>query len=520
MNFLNRFKYARDSYLITVLIIAIVLMVNFIAANHFVRVDLTKNQFYAVSKASKTIMRNLDDIVTVKVFFSEELPPNLFAVRQYVNDILGELTSYSNRNLMVDFLNPESSAMRNEAIQLGIPQIQMNIVEKDKLEVKNGFLGVAVIYGDKIEVLPVVQNIMNVEYDLVAAIKKVTAEESRVIGFLTGHEEPSLEQRVGVGQLGDTYYILRQAMNKNYQVVPINFAEVGLPEDIDTLLIAGSKTIFTDEEKYAIDQFLLDGGNLVLFLDGINVKSDLQAEVLDLGLDNLLVHYGVGIEKQFVLDQSNERASFNQGFMNFIVSYPFWIKAVNRYFDSVNPIVSTLEYIVFPWTSPLNVFERDGMTATVLANTTDNAWVQSEPFNLDPGLIQDFSEKYQYPLAVLLEGEFTSFFDDRTGEEGHLQSSIESGRILVVGNSRFITDHFINLYGQNLLFAMNAIDFLTLDESLISIRSKTAFDSPLKDLSIRNRQIVKFIGILLMPILVISFGIVRFFVRRRKRFSI
>ena len=120
---------------------------------------------------------------------------------------------------------------------------------------------------------------------------------------------------------------------------------------------------------------------------------------------------------------------------------------------------------------------------------------------------------------ALLEGEFTSFFDNKGGE-GHLDSSAENGRVLLVGNSRFITDRFINLYGQNLLFVMNAIDFLTLDESLISIRSKAAFDFPLKDLDIRDRQIVKFTGILLMPILVVFFGIGRFFIRRRKKFSI
>ncbi len=522
MNFLNRFKYARDSYLITVLVIAIAVMVNFIAASHFVRIDLTRNQFYAVSKASKNLMRNLDDIVTVKVFFSEQLPPYLFSVRQYVNDILGDLSSYSKGNLMVNFLKPEDQDVKEEAFRLGIPEVQMNIVEKDKLEVKNGFLGIAVIYGDRVEILPVVQNIMNVEYDLVAAIKKITAKETRVVGFLTGHDEPSLTERPGVGQIRNTYSILKQALDRNYEVDSINIQEDDTLEGVDTLLIAGSKTPFTDEEKYALDQFFLGGGNLVLFLDAVDVKPDLQTEVLELNLNDLLEHYGVGIEKQFVLDQSNERASFNQGFMNFIVPYPFWVKTIHQYFDTVNPIVASLDFVVLPWASPLNIFEREGVQATVLANTTPNAWSQPEPFRLDPGLIQSSSKKYQYPLAVLLKGEFKSFFNGKKDlvdlSQSHLETSAKSGRLLVVGNSRFVNDHFANLYGQNMLFAMNAIDFLTLDESLVSIRSKLSFDFPLKDLSIRDRQIVKFAGILLMPILVILLGIGRFFMRRRKKF--
>ncbi|MBN2096175.1 GldG family protein [Candidatus Peregrinibacteria bacterium] len=525
MNFLNRFKYARDSYFITILIVAIVLMVNFIAARHFMRIDLTKNQFYAVSDASKTIMRDLEDIVTVKVFFSEKLPPNLFAVRQYVHDILDELASYSKGDLMVDFLNPEDSKIRQEAFELGIPEVQMNIVEKDKLEVKNGFLGVAVVYGDRVEILPVVQNVLNVEYDLVAAIKKVTAQSTPKIAFLTGHDEPELTQRAGVDQMRDTYALFKQALDHNYQVETVNLAESGTFSDTDTLLIAGSKTAFSDEEKYAIDQFLLSGRNAILFLDSIEVKPDLQAEAFDLNLSDMLEHYGVGIEEQFVLDQLNERASFNQGFMNFIVPYPFWIKAVHQYFDPENPIVAAMDFIVLPWASPLNVFDREGVNATVLAYTTPNAWLQPGPlFNLDPSSLQISSEQYQYPLAVLLEGEFTSFF---SGDEDWIKSSddyheksTQTGRLLLVGNSRFINDHFVNLYGQNMLFALNTVDFLTLDDSLISIRSKSSFDFPLKDLSARDRQLVKFTGIWLMPLAVILFGVVRFVLRRRKPFSL
>ena len=143
MNFLNKFKYARDSYVLTVFIIGIVLMTGYISMQHFARIDLTESQSYAVSDASKDIMQELDDIVTIKVYFSEELPPNLFKVRQYVEDILGELGSYANGNLSIRFLNPADDAIAKEAQILGIPPIRMNILAKDKFEVKNGFLGMA-----------------------------------------------------------------------------------------------------------------------------------------------------------------------------------------------------------------------------------------------------------------------------------------------------------------------------------------------------------------------------------------
>ena len=101
-----------------------------------------------------------------------------------------------------------------------------------------------------------------------------------------------------------------------------------------------------------------------------------------------------------------------------------------------------------------------------------------------------------------------------------MKSSENPGRILIVGNSRFITDRFLNNFGQNLAFAMNAIDFLTLDESLIGIRSKMSFDLPLKDMNARDRQIVKLTGTLLMPVLVVIFGILYSIYRRRKKINL
>jgi ABC-2 type transport system permease protein len=516
MNFLNRFKYARDSYLITILIVIIGLMLNFIAARHFVKIDLTKNQLYAVSDASKKIVGNLDDIVTIKVFFSETLPPNLFAVKQYVNDMLNELSSYSKGNLSVEFLDPSDSNVQNEALKLGIPQIQMNIIDKDKLEVKNGFLGIAITYGDKTEIIPVVQSIMNVEYDLVAAIKKVISKEPRILGFVIGHDEPTLENQVKVDQQGDTYSYLKRSLDRNYTVKEIDLENKDSLNEVNTLLIAGSKKIFSDEQKYAIDQFLMKGGNIVAMLDSIDVTSDLKATSLDLGLNDMLSSYGAGIERQFVLDKSNENASFNQGYVNFIIPYSFWVKAINKDFDKTNPVVASLDSVVFPWVSPLNITDKEGVKTKILVNTTPDAWTVGEPFNLNPDTTQNMSSKKQYPLVALLEGDFTSFFSDKADKKDMIYKSEKPARILVIGNSRFITDRFLNNFGQNMSFAMNAIDYLTLDESLINIRSKMSFDLPLKDLSVQDRQIVKFSGIFIMPILVVIFGVLRFFARKRK----
>jgi ABC-2 type transport system permease protein len=519
MNFLKRFQYARDSYMVTALVVAIALLLNFIASRHFIRVDLTQSQLYAISDASKTIMRNLDDIVTVKVYFSEKLPPNLFAVRQYVDDVLEELASYSKGRLQVQSLNPDNPDTANEAVKIGIPQIQMNIVEKDKLEVKNGFLGIAVLYGDKKQTLPVVQSAISVEYDLMAAIKKVTAKEEKTIAFIVGHEEPSLTEKVGVGMPGETYSVMKKSLDRNYTVKEVTLSDDRSLDGIDTVLIAGSKKTFTDKEQFLIDQFLMKGGNLVALLDSVGVSQDLQTTKPEHNLADLFEHYGVMTEKTLALDLSSENASFNQGFMNFIVPYPFWIRAINKFFEPGNAIVSKLDSVVFPWTSPLTLTPVDGVSEISLIKTTPSAWSQTEPFNLAPNSVQGSSEKSQYTLVALLKGNFPSAYTGKKnplGGKDVLQASSKPGQILIVGNARFALDRFAMMFPQNMTFLMNAIDDMTLDQSLISIRSRSAFDLPLKELSAAERQIVKALGIFLMPILVVLYGILRSVARKRK----
>lgn len=504
MNFLNKIKRLRESYLIAFLIILIAVMINFIASNRFLRLDLTKNQLYAISTSSQDIMSNLEDIVTVKVFFSDQLPPNLLAIEQYVRDILDELSSYANGNLNIEYMNPSLPEIQNEALSLGIPQIQMNIIEKDKLEVKNGFLGISIQYGEKNEILPVVQSIVNVEYDLVASIKKVTSAEEKTIGFLSGYGEPKLDERISINGEADTLGLLKQGLDRNYVVKNINLSQGDSLKQIDTLLIIGPKAPLNESEKTSINNFVREGGNLIAMLDQYDISGDLQITANKFEIDKLLAGYGIKLSKTFALDRSNERASFNQGFMNFVVSYPFWVKSINENFHSSNPMVANMESVVFPWVSPINLNQQQGVKVQSIIKTTESAWSQEEPFNLEPNLIQTPQSKSQYDLSLLSEKPA-----DKT-----------AGKVLVIANSRFITDRFIKMFPQNLPFAMNAVDYLTLDSTLINIRSKSTFSLPLKELNINERNIVKFVGILLMPILVMLYGIIHYFNRRKKLASI
>lgn len=505
------------SRLLTLLIVGILLMLNVISTRHFFRLDLTQNGEFSISSATRLVLEGLDDIVTIKVFFSEELPPNLVAVRQYLEDVLNEFQSYAQGNLQVRFLDPAEEAVAEEAKALGIPVIRMNILSKDKFEVKNGFLGVAFLYADRNVSLPVLESMSNLEYDLISAIRKVTQKELKEVAFLKGHYEYPTET-FSLSAQEESYTLARAALEKNYSVSSVSLEKSAL-EDIQTLIIGGPELAFTDSEKMLLDQYLMRGGNLIFLLDGVDTQGFSEAKLLSLGLNDLLEVYGVRVEPKFVLDSLNEIVSLDEGSLHFTVPYPFWVKAVSDYFDPKSPILSKLQSLIFPWVSPLQLDLSEGVQATTLIQSSPEAWVQEEPFNLDP--VQNAPTlTASYPLAVLLEGKFKSPFASPRNPRDFVAESNGKGRLIVIGNSRFLTNRMVKQYKQNLTFFLNTVDYLTLDQDLIGIRSKEVMDRSLVKLSDNERTIVKTGGTFLIPALVLLYSFLHFFERRKKKIKL
>ena len=196
------------------LVLGILILVNFISVRVFSRLDLTKAGVYTLSDASKTLVRNLDDRITVKAYFTEDLPSPYNNNRRQVLDILNEYKAYAKGNLHFEFINPEGEKNEREAQQAGIPPVQVQVVKEDKFEVKRAFLGLVLLYEDKKEILPVVQNLSSLEYDISAAIKRLTVHAKKRIGYTTGHQEPELTSMQKANQ----------EVSAQYEVVPVDLS--------------------------------------------------------------------------------------------------------------------------------------------------------------------------------------------------------------------------------------------------------------------------------------------------------
>lgn len=529
MTFNRKAKQSLNA-LYTVLIIAgILILVNYIASAIFFRIDITQNKDYSVSKVSKEAARDLDDIVNIKGFFSENVPPNLISIKQDVRDIIEEYKNYSNGKIRVSYIDPkDDEELIKEARNLGIPELQFSSLEKDKYEVSTGYLGLAVIYGTKKEVIPVLDDTRNLEYELTSAIKKVMQKDDFTVGVLKGHREldKETELRLASGEL-----------EKIYKVTAVDTTNGNLiPDNISTLIIAGAKEELTDREKYAIDQFLMKGKSVLVMQENITVGEMLQTSANKSGLDPLLEHYGVKINNNFILDPSCEMASFSSGFTQFFTAYPFWPKIVKKGFNSENVIVSQLEATVFPWASSVELLDNklDGKEAIKLVSTTDRAWVQDNPRNLSPQQNFEKGEQSEKDVAVLLTGKFKSYYNDKDKPEKEIDEESEISadqpdeefisetpyaRLLVVGDSDFATDQFLKRFNFNMLFFQNTVDALTMDETLIEIRSKGISDRPIKELSDAARGSIKFFNIFAVTIAVLLAGILRYFLRKKTKFE-
>jgi gliding-associated putative ABC transporter substrate-binding component GldG len=531
----------RNAIIGSLIVLAILMLVNYVSAGLFARLDLTENKEYTVSQSTKDVLGRMDDLVTVRAYFSRDLPSYLATLNRDVRDLLNEFRAFSGGNLLVEFQDPSTDPeLENKVRRLGIPQVQLDVIEADSRELRNAWLGMAVSFEDRTEIIPVVSSVETLEYDLTAAILKVRQTEDKVLGFLTGHLEPDLFTELeSTRQILERQYIVRQ--------VDLDQGRRGIPEDINTLIIAGSTGI-NDREKYLIDQFIMNGGKLVLLEDAIHLMSgQLSARQVRSGLENLMPHYGLKVSEDLVLDALAEQAGFSSGFMRFMVRYPYWpkISSISKGFNTEHPIVARLEALTLPWVSPIEESELKPETVEFipLASTSERSWTISGPFDLNPQ--QQFAppgEMRPHVVAAALTGTFTSYFADReipeapadttealtpetedeTADEDKLAESLAETQIVVVGTSHFIRENFLQQFPTNLTFLQNVIDWMTLGDELIDIRSRTVSDRPLKpevlaDEAEGTRNAIKFLGIFGMPIVLGIVGVARWMARRREK---
>ncbi len=505
-----------------ILFAAIIVFVNLIASQVFFRVDLTENNIYSLSDVSKEIVKTLPDKVVIKAFFSEDIAAPYNMNKTYTRDLLDEYRAYSKGKIDYEFINPdEDDEAKEEAMKYRIQPVQIRAIERDEMSFKNVHMGLVFLYEDKQEVIPVVQRVDDLEYQMTSIIKKLTMDEIPQVGYVTGQGEPDLTTECKQ---------IQQALSGQYRLVPVNLpSEQGIAENIKTLVIVSPQREFDKASLAQIDQFVMYGGRLAVFLDKYSVDiQNQQSTPINSGLELLLLKYGINIQQTMVLDeQAGQIAVTRQaGFFNMQVpmAYPFIAMVTN--FNEDHPITADLEAAAMIFSSPVEpAGELDGVTYTPLFETTDKSDVAQPPFDLNPMSYEN--AKYMngpFELAYAMEGVFPSAKSIIAPDEGFIMTrppkdESDPTKIVVVGDGDFVVDKYLRNQANLILF-LNIIDWLTAEEGkgLISIRSREVQTRPLKEIESHGiKTFIKVLNIFLAPILVVVYGIIRWQFRRRRR---
>ncbi|MBK85069.1 MAG: hypothetical protein CMD81_14705 [Gammaproteobacteria bacterium] len=482
--------------------LGLVVVTNLLGGNIGGRVDLTRESLYTLSPGSKETLDNLSDLVTLKLFISDELPSELQPTLRDVRDLISDMNRAGGDNLVVENLNPgDDLDIAAEARSLGIIENEFNVLRDDEFEVRRGWFGLALLYADQQEVIPFISGTADLEFRIASAISVMTTDKRPSVAFLTG-----------LGALGESELpSLGRALMERYEVTSLDLSQegdLGLdPENMDLVILAGPKEPVSEKKVNEIENFISEGGGALILVDKHQISLETPTtSLVTTGLEEFLQRQGIGVDEGLVMDYgSNSNISMGpQGLFNVVRPYPLW------------PI--GLKGSLHATTRDLNGLSAGWATAITIADSVENIerlWITTEAGGIQPpnslimpdALLQPDPDGFQtVTLAVAIGG----------GETEPTTNDVREGRIIVVGDVDFLEESFIQVSPDNLIFAENAIDWLAQDEALIAIRSKTRTPPPIVFTSDFQKASLRWGNLIGVPLIIVIYGVMKVTGRRRR----
>lgn len=551
-------------FLLLANVIALLLLINGLASFYFFRLDLTEEGRYTIKPQTKELLKNLDEEVFVEVFLEGDLNPSFKRFRNSIRETLEEFRVFSGNKISYVFSDPGIAAgekarneFMNELISKGISPL--NVIEKrdgQRVE-KFVFPGALISYGGfetSVMLLKgsraqgsqeaINQSIEGVEYELANAIHKLINNNRKKIGLMVGHEEL------------DSLSIasLNSALLEQYDVFKVDIRKKTRITSYDALVIAKPKTEFSQQDKYKLDQYVMQGGKVLFLLDRLEAnmdsasREDYFAFPYQLNLEDLLFKYGVRINPDLIQDRVSGKYPVVIGKVDnrpriMQLDWPFF-PLINQYADHV--ITRNLDASLTKFVSSIDTVKAAGIKKTPLLFSSPYSRKVIAPVKVGVNdlrkQLQDASfDQGVIPIAYLLEGQFTSLFKNRFAPEGvdtaGFRSQSKPTKIIVVSDGDLARneinmregkplmlgfDPMLNYTFSNQDLLMNMIAYLTDENGIIAARNKEVKIRPLDKVKIQSDRVFwQVINILLPFIFLIVFGILRIYVRKRKyaRFS-
>ena len=474
-----------------IIIAGIGIVINLILTSWPLRLDLTSDKRFTLSEGTKSTLTNIPDIVSMTFYASRELPAQVQIIKRDVEDLLKDYSRFGSGKVKFSVLNPDTDPdIAKQAGQAGVQQIQFNTIASGKFSVEAGFLGLVIRYGDNQEVIPYVQDVGDLEYNLTQKIRKLTIKEQKTIGFLTGQEEKSLFQDMTVWS---------EMLNDQYKTDTVTLANPTDEIRVDVLVIAGPSTSVAEATASAkVKDFVANNGKVLWLLDGVQANTQLGiANPVDHGWDQLLADYGLLLKKNMAYDvQLNENIRIGQGLVQVITPYPFWVRSLPT--EEGKSLMQIPEGVLMAWSSEVEVKNgQEGVKLTKLLTTSKAGGKVEGTLSISPDTAPKQGSGQPVLLAVAAEK--------------------DGSRIVLVGDSELATDNFMQNNQANQLFLSNVIDWLVADKTLAQVPRRIIVPAILKFNSPQDAMFAQYGNIIGLPILVAIFGF--WWLRRRNNLT-
>ncbi len=501
-----------------VLLLAIVALLNVLTSFLFTRIDLTTEKRFTLSQSTKELLKNLKDIVYIKVYLAGEMPAGFQNLSTATRDMLSEMKSYGGSNFEFEFIDPSASPDQNQRNELynqlakrGLQPTNIQEKTNDGSAQRILFPGAIVNYlakeqpmqllKDRIGVAPaemINNSIQNLEYEITNTIKKITDKIPPTVAFVKGHGEMPPQNLADIQKSLTTSYDIKFVELKN---------QLKSLDGINCIVVAKPDTFIDEKDKFIIDQFIMRGGKVLWLIDAMHATMDSLAKKnefvsvpYDLNIDDMLFRYGVRINPSLVMDLQSVPIPVLTGYVgnrpqNSLLPWYFFPLVTP---ESKNVIVNNLNAIKFEFASSLDTIASKGISKTILLTSSAYSRQIGSPAVVNLNVLRTEPDERLYnqpniPLAVLLEGKFTSNYANRIPSQvandsiiGFRESGVNTKMIVVTdgdvikneyrkSDNSFMPLGFDKYTGQffgNKNFILNCIDYLCDSSGLMALRAK------------------------------------------------
>ncbi|WP_017496399.1 gliding motility-associated ABC transporter substrate-binding protein GldG [Flavobacterium sp. WG21] len=541
----------------------VLIALNVLGSLFFHRFDLTKDKRYTLSETSLQIVKQVKNPLSIKIYMQGELPPDFKRLQQETRQLLEEFQAY-NSNIVFEFVNPlenedESMDVIKSLYQKGLTPINITVDDKGKQSQAMVFPWAVAVYNNKEVNIPLLKNIMgasttqkvigsiqHLEYSIADAINKISKDRQKKVAIIKGNGELNeIHIAKMLQQIRESYYIGPFTLDSVRQNPTGTLAAL---KKYDLAIISKPTETFTDEEKQVLDQFIMNGGKTLWLIDQVAADMDslynqagaTLAYPRDLNLNDMFFKYGIRINPDLIKDEQGSPLKLATGEQGSATQYQdfIWKYAPLVQPSSQHPIVKNLGGIKFDFASPIDTL-KNGIKKTVLLQSSPYSKAIGTPAPITLNSVtekttpQDYANKGNIPLSVLLEGSFHSAFENRVlpFKENSFLAKGKPNKMIVIADGDLARNQLDknmmpvelgydqrtgNLY-DNKDFMMNCINYLLDDTGLINIRSKDV-SLPLldKEKVYENYTLTQFITIGLPILILLIFGLAFTYIRKRK----